>query len=367
MSKIASSISLLKKRFQIALKLFYNKPSIPVSDIAKETLAMITIIVIVFFAILFVVGLRSYFVIIEPFEVPAKLAENGYTGKTIVNRISFALDEISNDSGFKINGTVVSTGSATVPDVAIPVSSNSLRSMIVNFKQLFGNRIPTVTGDIVNINNNLKMLVRVSGDNKYIKPKNKFITDPGNDIEKLAQGAAEIIYAQIQPYVLVGYYINNGYYTFGSEVLQAVRIKARDAGYANLQWAYCLYMTKNYNKAIEKIELASKSTNSADSYNNIYRVWGYILRKQCKFDDAIKKFDYAIDLLPSDSFSYSGKGNILKLQKKYAEAILNLNKAIELNSENVGAKMDLKEISIILEPRKDPNASYLRLSKQPKP
>lgn len=332
------------KLLWFSIKLHTIRDNGSFSDIAKEATALLFISTIVYSILKIFVITNSFFIIVEPFEVPIKLANNGYTGKTVSHRVVCAIENILNNSTFEINGTVINTGSGLTPDFTIPGSSVSLRTLAINIRETIGNPVPTVTGDIVENGNKLNMVVRLSGEKKLKKTGHIKSRCNNNDVDEIIEQAAEVICLQMNPLILAGYYQHSDNIEASLNILKTMNIDAKDSGMAYLMWAHNLFVLKDYDAALNQIEKASRASNNYTNYNIIYRTWCYILRKQGKYEEAILKADKALNYKQNDSYSLSVKGNIFKLQQKNKEAKFYLEEALKYNPNNVEAKNDLKEL-----------------------
>jgi len=71
------------------------------------------------------------------------------------------------------------------------------------------------------------------------------------------------------------------------------------------------------------------------------------------FPEAVKDFDKAIDLNPSQDNAYNNRGICKFMQKKYKASIEDFNKAIKINPENAEAYNNRGASKILLKRRKE--------------
>ncbi len=97
------------------------------------------------------------------------------------------------------------------------------------------------------------------------------------------------------------------------------------------------------------IELNYKKTKSHASLSYVNRgsVYGYLGNSQ----QAIKDFNKAIGLDPSNALAYSNRGLIYGTVANYQRAIIDYNKAIELNSQDADAYLNLARAYLIYKDR----------------
>lgn len=352
MAKILFKVSELKRKLFFYFKYYFknsNDNTWPLQDLAKELTAFA---IIISFGIIFInimKSLNSDYIVIEPFEVPVQLTNDGYTSKAIANKLIVELENLSRNSVIKKESVLINTSSVAVPDIILLGQSNSLRSLTIAIKETISKPLFIVTGGIVNNNGKLTLLVRLNGKNKIdLLNPNENISDKNNNIDNMINAAALRLYLQIDPLLVAGYYYKNEDYTYATKVLKAMSIDAKHAGVTYLIWANSLYYLKEYDEAIRKIELIDKADIDDNIRQNVYNTWGDVLRKKNIYDEAITKYEKAITINALDSYPYYMVGDLLVLQSKYKESIKYLSKAIELDKDKKDSKDSIQVISNII-------------------
>jgi len=352
MAKILSKVYEFKRKLFFYVKYYINKPSDntwTVQDFAKEIAALVFIISFVFIFINIMRSLNSDYIVIEPFEVPIQLINDGYTSKAIATKLIIEFDNLSKNSVIKKDSVLINTSSVAAPDIVLLGQSNSLRSLTIAIKETISKPLFIVSGSIINKNKQLNLVVRLNGKSKInLANPDESITNKDNDIDKLIKSAALRLYLQIDPLLVAGYYYKNDDYALATKVLRAMKIDPKHAGAAYTIWASSLFYLKEYDEAIRKLEFADKSKVSDTMRINIYNAWGDVLRKKNIYDEAIIKYEKVISLNASDSYPYYMIGDILVLQSKYKESIKYLTKAIEIDRNKKGSEDSLQVISNII-------------------
>ena len=316
--------------------------------------------------------------LIEPFEVPEDLAKEGYTGKAIANKLVDQMNYIKGNSEIvltltpvfssksndqnkkeqrpiiekthvlfpqpiieKTHPLVIPTWSQTEQiDIQIPGVGISLNSIIQYVKKLRHHEPMRVIGEITRHDENkLEVTVRVKEEQLKLVPEK---------IENLNHQlllAAKHIYKYTRPIILAGYMVQNEKNEKNdSQCIEIIRnIISQDAHrdqhyYAYAMWGYVLQRLRKYDEAIEKygyaVEKAGKDKQKlASTYNNL----AYIMGIQWKFNEAIEYYKKATETDSTSASAYIGWGNVLTWQGKYDEAIKKYQKAIEINPKDTYA------------------------------
>ena len=319
---------------------YINRDKNTFSDHAKELSAFVVIIasyyLIIKFILGFIGGLSSTYITIDQFEVPAYLANNGYTVKTIASRLKDEMEKINSGSAIVTDNIVINLNSVPIPSIIIPGSTISFESLIMDVRRTFRKPLFVITGDITKNNDKLKMMVRISGRGPAI------IEDKDNNIDNLIKIAGETLYLNIDPIASAGNYLNNGEYNNAIDVCKSIQTRKNNAAKVYLIWATSLFYLRKYDEGLEKITLAENlGSNQTKVMYYVYSTSGSILRKLGKYDDAIKIRNKQLSLYPMFSSPYYAIADILILQGKYKESVNYLNKGIDLDKN----KSDFKDTS----------------------
>lgn len=287
---------------------------------------------------------------IEPFEVTRDLENQGYSGRVVANKLIDQLNEIGEKSKEKVTriytyssrigrtkqtafiepSEFIPGGSDTKQiDMEIPGARISVNSVSQFIKRFFGKKLITVAGEVVNQDNKLFVTTRV----------NEKASEPfkGENLDDILHQTAEHIYKCIKPFVIAQYYLANNNEPKCLETIQFIisQEPGDDDVLAYTLWGYILAKQQKYEEAIDKFEKATKlNLTFADVYVN----WGGVLVEQRKYDEAIEKYKKVIDLDPRlAAFAYGVWGAVLVEQEKYDEAIEKLKKAIKLDPKFASA------------------------------
>src|SRR4029077_8137732 len=156
--------------------------------------------------------------VIDPFSVPKRIEESGLTPDVVSNRIGDAFHQMESNAQtqLKKDNLTLLRDEGSMPDVEIPGTKLSLKTMVEVTRAILGIHPKHVSGDIVALTN---------GESSTTKPKLKitvYFTQKGSrtqagslmintdDVDKLAQAGAEIILEQIDPYILAVYRYDHG-------------------------------------------------------------------------------------------------------------------------------------------------------------
>ena len=231
-------------------------------NLARECLAVLVIICVLYFSVYIIQEVKSEYLIIEPLEVTDNLSKSGYTGKTIAQKLSTRLENIKLNSSVSFNSIVINSGASNASDIIIPGSGNSLRSLIVHFKERFNGPLFIASGHVVEDNKQLKMLISMRGDSSVLLTNSEeYITNKDNFIDEIINTAALKLYVQVNPIATAGFYFNKKDYDTAIKILNATTIKPVYNDVAHLLWAASLYRQNKFDLALDKIKLAQESKN----------------------------------------------------------------------------------------------------------
>jgi Tfp pilus assembly protein PilF len=288
--------------------------------------------------------------IIDPFSVPKRFEEAGITGDVIANRIGdkFHQIEVATQTRMKKDNLTSLREGVSVPDVEIPGTKFGLKTLVDITRAVFGIYPKHISGDVV---------FPVDTPDKVGSPPEKqqarvtvYLTQgrdrsagvtvevPADGLELLVQSTAETALGQVNPYVLAAYRADHLEYDKAIEIVERIiQDPAEDILHkkaaCNL-WGNVLDDQKKYDEAIAKYQKAIElDPKYADAYNG----WGTVLGDQKKPDEAIAKYQKAIELNPKIAFAYNNWGIVLREEGKYDEAIAKYQKAIELDPKYADA------------------------------
>ena len=191
------------------------------------TTLLILILITTFFVFLYMV-LNKDVVIIEPFEVPKSLSENGYKGRVIVNKLMDQLNHIritassevedrqfsaawlEESSDFELPGAGVSIKAVLVEDrqfsaawleessdFELPGAGVSMNAILGIMRELFRRQPTRVTGEVVVLKrDSLQVTIRI------IAHREQKTSGILRDLDSLLLESAKYIYKLTQPYIL---------------------------------------------------------------------------------------------------------------------------------------------------------------------
>lgn len=251
--------------------------------------------------------------IIDPFNVPKQFQEAGVTPTVMANRVKDKMDAIDAVSKAK-KDMVTSLGDQDpTPDVEIPGTRLSLKTLINTTRSLFGIHLTHITGDIAfpavaqMLDKSITTKSQVTVTVYVIEEGNRsragsFSADPA-DMDKLAQGAAEVALARVLPFKYGVYLEASGQYEKAAQIAQG------------LLWGpSAVHFSKSKERLYRKAAL---------------NLWGNALRDEKKFDEAIVRYRQSLDIDPNFALPYNNWGILLRREQKYDEAIAMYKKAIE--------------------------------------
>ena len=283
--------------------------------------------------------------IIDPFSVPKRFEEAGLTSDVMANRIGDKLRqiEVSARTRRKKDNLASLKDEASIPEVEIPGTKLGLKTVIDITRSVFAIYPKHVSGDVVilaNDSSNTKAPTAVKQQatvTTYVtegrsRSSAMSVTSDAEDVGLLVQRAAETVLRQINPYVLAVYEYDQGDRDKALGIVEGMidnpsEARGQKAAAFSL-WGLALHEQHRYDEAIAKYQKAIElDPKFAFAYDN----WGVTLQEQHRYDEAIANYQKAIELDPKFADAYDNWGAALQEQHKYDEAIANYQKAIELD------------------------------------
>jgi len=246
-------------------------------------------------------------VIIEPLNVPESFTQQGYSGAVLASRLMDNLTAHIEDSYARLPDDQKYLFPVEVTDsdltdslkVDIPDTGMSLNIIIQYIRRIRGKET-RINGDLVGDKDNFELTVRVNGKTKAVKGKLASLNDSLGEL-------AEYLIENTQPYFLALHY----------------------------------YARKDYDKALIMVK---KTLNNEDKRDDsfAYDLWGSILIRKKKYDQAIEKYKLSIKINPENDTPYLGMGlAYYRGYKNYAQAIKNYQTVIQRNKHTYLAYNDL--------------------------
>lgn len=286
-----------------------------------QTLPVIVILIILVAASL---QAKKTAVLIEPFEVPTSLAELGYSGRSMSNKL---LDEI-NSVRSRTTRSLKAIGFAPLwhvekTELDIQIAGMSTRSFFRYLREQIGLNINRVTGEVTLQGDKISLGIRMSDQ------PGKTFSGELREVESLVRSAATHVLLYYDPYALAV----NQFETDKNACLDTIKHILRNAPTSDDASAYDLWgrlltHQKNYVAAHAKYELATKlDPKSAEIYSN----WGSVYYQEQNYNAAHAKYERAIKLKPRLSALYFNQGAVFAAENKHNEEILAFTKAISLD------------------------------------
>jgi tetratricopeptide (TPR) repeat protein len=279
-------------------------------------------------------------ILLEPFSVPKRYEEAGFTPETMSRLIADALLDLEEQASSRLekDRLALSSDPSSVPDIEVPGTKVGMRILVEATQQVFGHDTTHIRGAIVSplagapagANSDVEIILRIArGRNRGSRVTTR---GPAGDPQGIAQKAAEAILRQINPYLLGVYRLRikdlDGAIEVAREVIGNPPKDRREAAKAYLLWGNALVAQGKNAEAIPLYEnAAALDPKLALVYNN----WGNALADQGKNAEAVPLYRKATTLSPRLAPAYYNWGTALAAQGKNAEAIPVYQKAATLD------------------------------------
>lgn len=269
------------------------------SELIFSVLTRMFIIALVIIAIVFVIRVlldKSYS--IRQINVPESLQQAGHSGPVIANRIYFRLQQIIERVSATEHAKGYST-SATQTDVSVDLAGMGMP--IKGFIELIGgafglHRAKKIDADFFVERNTLVMLLRISG--RTTERLEAPITDGVEvSLRALIMEAAEIILKYSNDEILQTYFgiveqIGDKQIRLAKYRYEKYKNNSKEEVKVIAAWAWGLCMLKRYDEAEQKI---IEGINKHKKAGRIYVIWGSLLMQTGKYQEALGKFDKALE------------------------------------------------------------------------
>jgi hypothetical protein len=284
-------------------------------------------------------------------HVPSSFEQSGHSGSVIANRIYYRI-QLTIQRVSAIGQLKGYSTAAAEKEISVDVGGMGLP--IRGFVELLGsalgiNRSKKVDADFFLENKTLIMLLKISGHpaERFEQAVEDSIDEP---LRALIIEAAETILKHSNDEILQSYY--GLVEQVGEKQIKLARYRY-DKGAPNARieeniiaaWAWGLVLLKRFDDAEAKIvEGIARHKNRA---GRIYIIWGSMLMRQGKFEEALDKFQAAIrETYKKESPArisnlYASIGNCYGKLGQIEEAKKYLNKAIEADSNSSRAYFTL--------------------------
>lgn len=362
--------------------------ALSVADVIKSALSnlvsvatSIFILTLIFFLLTSVRSeLKKDYITVESFDVPENLSDDGYSGKVIainlVDQINFIRDNTTKKVvSFRQSSKNIPIASPNIKNVdfEVPSTGISLRNSIKILREYLDKDVESITGDVVEIGNDIEITVRYKG--KVFKSKSK-----RNSIPESLKSCAYQLLEHFEP-VTIGYYLLSveSYSKCESFANRKILISKNEIEKADLYYALAVTKTIKYRydsassfceKAIklnpehagalllagETSILLNRLSEAQSLLNEVIKLdptydFGYIgmgdLKvKQRRFEEAKTMYNKAISINPNTAAPYIRLGYVLEEQKKQIEAESYYNTAILIDPQSMAAYTSLGYLKI---------------------
>ena len=263
--------------------------------------------------------------------VPKDFEDRGYTSRTVGERLRYEIDQIVRKTQtYAKKEQFAFAGDSELVDIEVPKTDLSFYSVVRFLQDSLGLQPLQVTGEITEDKDGLIATVSISHSLRLVSDPVFERTKPQGDFKSLIEEMAQSTLELIDPYVLAMHAQDNHDQHSTLQFISECDGTLAKWGW-NL-WGNVLVDDKRYDEAIEKYEKAIElDPKFAEAYYN----WGNALddNPDPDYDGAIEKYEKAIELDPKFAIAYTGWGYALqaKPDPDYDGAIEKYEKAIELD------------------------------------
>ncbi|MEL6655953.1 MAG: tetratricopeptide repeat protein [Bacteroidota bacterium] len=256
---------------------------------------------IVFFLRLF--GDQGY--VIQSMSVPQQLLEQGYTGQVVALRIQDQVTELKEKAGSVKADSLQIKGGQQDLNLSVLGVGLSLTSLAFQLREVMGRENKTVSGELTRIGNQYDAQIRMTG---YDKIDVSVVINDGDEVaalQELFRLVAEGVLYETDPYRL----------------------------------ALVQREEKRYDEAIATVRHYLQERE--DEAHWAYLCWGTLLRELGDPEEAVEKFERAIELKPDFALPYVNVGYSYVELDRLEDAINAFEKVVELESENIWRRNNL--------------------------
>ncbi|MDH4262331.1 MAG: tetratricopeptide repeat protein [Spirochaetia bacterium] len=267
-------------------------------------------------------------IIIEPFDVPPKLVELGYTKDTLASTLRDQMDFITENAFFQLKTKeLIGKSNDNLSKVEVAGLGFSIDSIIQEIKTFIGHKDIRISGEVIYDNQNVTVIVRKN----YREISS--ITGKVSEIRPVLASMAEAVEKQLYPHILAMYYYNQNRPFAEIENLIKYTLQKgnlEQKGYIHLLKALMFLEVKMLEPSIEECKVSAALIPQA---YQIYNIWGIALDGLHRYNEGIDKYKQAVEKYPEYASAYNNWGLTLVKLKKYEEAIDKYKKAIRINPE----------------------------------
>lgn len=305
-------------------------------------------------SVLLPIGYREWnrqSILIEPFEVPKALQEQGYTGRALATKLVDKLNQIARAQPAKEQGKrgFIRQGSQAPLEVEIPGFKLSITAVMNLLLEAFKRNPPHILSEIVASDKGQLLLTTRVDDFQEGQFRGRL-----KDLDAMLLDAARGVYRVLRPSDLAFYETSEGNYSAAIDAIEAA-VRKEDKGEqirAYTLWGELLSDDGRNEEALNKLRSAIglKST-SRFSGSNVRRALSYAhnvlgwiyLERLARYDEAVTRFQEAIRLDRKNPWPHLNWGLVWERQgqlqtagEKYKEA-LRIDDRLAMAHNNLGA------------------------------
>jgi tetratricopeptide (TPR) repeat protein len=314
--------------------------------------------------------------VIDPIKLPDGFGKDGFSSDVMSNRIGDAIRYMEESAQTKLKKEKLRSlqDEALTPDVEVPGVKDAVKQVVDITRGVFNIYPKHITSDLVvsqasaplhknldtAICNDAKLadkqraaIITVYASQKRDRSPAVTVAVPADDLDGLAQCAAEIVLREVNPYVLAVYKSQQDHSDSSLQILEGIiQDPAQDSSAliaALIFKGNVLSQQKDYENAesnyAQAIEidgerrrwynnpkfapsfLALPPPHAADVYNS----WGNMFEDKGDYPKAIEYYQKAVKFDPANAMAYTNLGNVAEAKHEYAKAIEEFEQAIRVD------------------------------------
>jgi tetratricopeptide (TPR) repeat protein len=272
--------------------------------------------------------------VIDPIQVPDELAKQGYRPEVIARRLRDEVLEIRRIAASRREGREIQPDSEQL-NIELPGTGISLGSLLRIVKRFFESSETRVTGEIVSHDGEYELRLRFLGHGLHaeIPARSQAELD-----DLLHLGAREMMKIS-EPYILAAYLAD----VDQEEALKAIVHSLEnddedDDHWALTLWGWLLTTQDRHQEAIAKYQAALERK---DDFILAASDWGITLTRMEKHDEAIAQFERALTWDPNFHGALNNWGVALVGKGQTEAAIAKFREALEIDPKFVRAHNNL--------------------------
>lgn len=271
-------------------------------------------------------------IIVDPFGVPQELAERGYTGEIVTQRLIDELFKIRVEATTRkndIDPDIVPDWSQ--PDIDIPGAPMSLRTIVRYVKESFSTQGLHISGEITRDGDVYSLRLRERSSNVFQDEK----VSSAKELDKLLHLGARELMKIIDPYKLASYLKDKD----SAQSLRVLAYCLANEPEDDDPWAYNLLglISLDEEKYATALQHFSQAIEVKDDFFLAYSNSGIALAHLEEFSKAKEKHEAAKRIAPDDPYVYTSWGESLNLEGRHKQAIQKFEMAVSLDSKNAFA------------------------------